>query len=68
MKILLLEDDYTYNESITEYLEDRGFKVDSFYDGESALDAIVENNYYLAILDIKVPKLNEIKIITSKIE
>lgn len=58
MKILLLEDDYTYNESIREYLEDRGFKVDSFYDGESALEAIVENNYYLAILDIKVPKLN----------
>lgn len=58
MKILLLEDDFTYNESITEYLEDRGFEVDSFYDGESALDSIIENNYYLAILDIKVPKLN----------
>lgn len=58
MKILLLEDDYTYNESIKEYLEDRGFIVDSFYDGQSALEAIVDNKYYLAILDIKVPKLN----------
>jgi DNA-binding response OmpR family regulator len=58
MKILLLEDDYNYNESITEYLEDLGFQVDSFYDGEEALDAIVENSYYLLILDIKVPKLN----------
>ncbi|RXJ68214.1 DNA-binding response regulator [Halarcobacter ebronensis] len=58
MKILLLEDDYVYNESIKEYLEDLGFQVDSFYDGESALDSIIDNNYYLAILDIKVPKLN----------
>ncbi|PHO13903.1 response regulator transcription factor [Malaciobacter marinus] len=58
MKILLLEDDYNYNESIAEYLEDLGFQVDSFYDGEEALDAIVENSYYLLILDIKVPKLN----------
>lgn len=58
MKILLLEDDYNYNESITEYLEELGFQVDSFYDGEEALDAIVENSYYLLILDIKVPKLN----------
>ncbi len=58
MKILLLEDDYIYNESVTEYLEDIGYEVDSFYDGESALDALVENKYYLAILDIKVPKLN----------
>lgn len=58
MKILLLEDDYNYNESIKEYLEDRGFEVDSFYDGEEALDAIAQYHYYLMLLDIKVPKLN----------
>ncbi len=63
MKILLLEDDFTYNETIMEYLENRGFKVDSFYDGESALEALVENNYHLAILDIKVPKLNGYEVI-----
>lgn len=58
MKILLLEDDFIYNESIKEYLEDRGFKVDSFSNGDDALDAIMQNNYYLMLLDIKVPKLN----------
>jgi len=30
MKILLLEDDYNYNESIKEYLESLGFEVDAF--------------------------------------
>ncbi len=58
MRILLLEDDYNYNESIKEYLEILGFEVDSFFDGEDALDAIMQNNYYLLLLDIKVPTLN----------
>lgn len=58
MKILLLEDDYNYNESIKEYLELLNFEVDSFFDGEDALDAIMENYYYLLLLDIKVPRLN----------
>lgn len=58
MKILLMEDDYNYNESIKEYLESLGYEVDAFFDGESALDAIMQKPYYLLLLDIKVPKLN----------
>jgi len=58
MKILLLEDDYNYNESIKEYLESLGFEVDAFFDGESALDAIMQKCYYLFLLDVKVPKIS----------
>lgn len=58
MKILLLEDDYNYNESIKEYLESIGYEVDAFFNGEDALDAIMENCYYLLLLDVKVPKIN----------
>lgn len=58
MKILLMEDDYNYNESIKEYLESIGFEVDAFFDGESALDAIMQKCYYLFLLDVKVPKLS----------
>lgn len=58
MKILLLEDDYNYNESIKEYLEFLGYEVDAFFNGEDALDAIMENCYYLLLLDVKVPKIN----------
>ncbi len=46
MKILLLEDDYNYNESIKEYLEMLDFEVDSFFNGEDALDAIMQNFRY----------------------
>lgn len=63
MKILLLEDDYLYNESLKEYLENKGFIVDSFFDGEEALESIIENHYSLLILDIKVPKLNGYEVI-----
>ncbi len=52
MKILLMEDDYNYNESIKEYLESIGYEVDAFYDGESALDAIMQKCYYLLLLCI----------------
>lgn len=58
MKILLLEDDHNYNESILEYLELKGYDVDSYMDGEEALDAIMKRHYYLLILDIKVPGIH----------
>jgi DNA-binding response OmpR family regulator len=63
MKILLAEDDYGYNESIKEYLESLGYRVDAFFDGEKALDAVMEKEYHLLLLDIKMPKLDGHKLI-----
>lgn len=58
MKLLLLEDDFDYNQSIKEYLESLGYEVDAYEDGQEALDAIYDNNYHILILDIRVPTLN----------
>ncbi|MGM0518519.1 MAG: response regulator transcription factor [Campylobacterota bacterium] len=58
MKIVLLEDDLDYKETIKEYLESLKYSVDDFEDGQEALDAIYENHYHLLILDIRVPSLN----------
>jgi DNA-binding response OmpR family regulator len=63
MKILLLEDDYNYRESIKEYLETLGFEVDAFDNGADALDAIYDKTYYLLILDVKVPEVSGHEII-----
>jgi DNA-binding response OmpR family regulator len=63
MKILLLEDDYNYRESIKEFLESLGFEVDDFENGADALDSIYEKTYYLLILDIKVPEVSGHEII-----
>ncbi len=54
MKIFILEDDFVLNQSIKESLELEGYSVDSFYDGEEALNNIL-NPYDLYILDINVP-------------
>ena len=51
MKIFLLEDDFSLNESIKDMLESENFIVDSFYDGKVALDNI-SGDYELFILDI----------------
>jgi DNA-binding response OmpR family regulator len=58
MKILLLEDELMLNESICEYLESDGHKVESFVDGLEAFEAIKTNSYDLLILDINVPGID----------
>ncbi|OCL88037.1 response regulator transcription factor [Arcobacter porcinus] len=61
MKIFLLEDDFSLNESIKDMLESEGFSVDSFYDGNIAYQNI-SSEYTLYILDIFVPNLNGIEL------
>jgi DNA-binding response OmpR family regulator len=63
MKILLLEDEVMLNESIEEYLEAQGHKVDSFFDGQSALVSIKESAYDLLIMDINVPEMDGLSIL-----
>ena len=58
MKILILEDDFDYQESISDFLQDLGYEVDSFGDGDEAFDAIYENAYRLLLLDIRVPGMS----------
>ena len=54
-KILLLEDDPEYNETIREYLESLGYEVVGYEDGDAALDAIYSETFHLLLLDIRVP-------------
>lgn len=58
MKILLLEDDYSYRKTIAEYLESLGYEVDEASNGLEACDKIKDNFYHLLILDIKVPEIS----------
>lgn len=62
MKILLLEDNERLNKTIVKRLEAKGYKVDSFVDGEKACEA-VDNGYTCFILDINVPSIDGIEIL-----
>ncbi|RXJ98610.1 DNA-binding response regulator [Arcobacter sp. CECT 8986] len=64
MKILVLEDNERLCNLISSALEKEGYKVDTFYDGEDALEALV-NGYQCFILDINVPSLDGISILES---
>ena len=55
MKILLLEDDVSYKETIQEYLESLGYEVESFENGDEVIDALYFKKYHLLLLDIRVP-------------
>ncbi|MGP1579702.1 MAG: response regulator transcription factor [Wolinella sp.] len=63
MKILLLEDDYNYKESIKDWLLSLEYDVDDFSYGEEALDAIFTKNYDLLLLDIRVPGIDGYEIL-----
>mgnify|MGYP003608541380 CR=1 FL=1 len=63
MKILLLEDDYSYRVSIRDYLISLEFEVDAFENGQDALEAIFNNSYALLLMDVRVPKVSGYEIV-----
>jgi len=54
-KILLLEDDKLYAETLKDFLEDEGFEVDIVLDPYSAYDKAYEKTYDLYLFDINLP-------------
>ncbi len=58
MKILLLEDDLMLNEAISKYLKNTGHIVQSYRDGQSALEGLEMQTFDLLILDINVPNID----------
>lgn len=65
MKLLLAEDTTDLNRVVTVMLEHSGFDVDPVFDGEAALDALMENGYDGVILDIMMPKRDGISVLTE---
>jgi len=55
LKILLLEDDKLFNETLQDFLEEEGFWIDCVLDPYSALDLTYDNNYNLYLFDVNLP-------------
>jgi DNA-binding response OmpR family regulator len=58
MRLLLVEDDHVLGSSLTKVLEKHAYGVDWLQDGESALAALADCDFAVAILDINLPKVN----------
>ena len=63
--ILLIDDEYDITLTIKSILEEAGFKVDSFTDPIIALNNYKINFYDLAILDIRMPKMDGFQLYTK---
>lgn len=61
MNILVVDDDKEIVDSIAIFLTAEGYSVLKAYNGQDALDVLVENEVHLMILDVMMPRLDGIK-------
>ena len=59
--VIVVDDDKEIVDAIDIYLRNEGINVIKAYDGLEALEALMENDVYLILMDIMMPKLDGIK-------
>ncbi|MEC7510523.1 MAG: response regulator transcription factor [Pseudomonadota bacterium] len=64
-RILIVEDDATLSEQITQLLQSRGFDTRHESDGNAGLQAVLEENFDLVLLDIRLPSLNGLSLLNQ---
>lgn len=64
MKLLLVEDSERLQRSLSMGLQKQGFTVDQAFDGEEALAFIAVNRYEAIILDLMLPKLDGLSVLS----
>ncbi len=63
-KILIAEDEVSIARLLELELKREGFAADIFHDGQSALQAALQGEYDLLLLDIMMPKLDGVAVLT----
>ena len=63
--IALVDDDQNILVSLSAALVDEGYKVDTYGDGAEALEGLVRKRADLAILDIKMPRMDGLELLTE---
>lgn len=63
--IILVDDDRNILTSVSMALEAEGFSVKTFNDGEAGLQGIQDNSPDLVVLDIKMPRMDGIEVLTK---
>lgn len=58
MKVLFAEDERALSHALTTILERNSYEVEAVYDGATALDCLLGNEYDVAVLDIMMPGMN----------
>lgn len=64
MKVLYAEDERAMSDAVVEILHHKNYIVDAVYDGQEALDYITADTYDGIILDVMMPKLSGIEVLS----
>ena len=56
--VLIAEDDPDQSDMLKDTLEQEGYNVETVFDGDNAYAKLLEHDYELVILDIRMPGLN----------
>ena len=65
MRILYAEDEQQMSRAVCAVLQHNHFAVDAVYDGQDALDYALLSEYDVIILDIMMPKMDGIQVLTE---
>ena len=65
MRLLLAEDDEILGDGLSSILKQRGMTIDWVKDGESAIGCLTRNLYDLVLLDLNLPKVSGLKVLST---
>ncbi len=65
MRILVIEDNRRFSESLVKSLEEDGYAVDAVFDGDSGENMGISYSYDLIVLDIMLPEKNGFEVCRS---
>lgn len=65
VKILVIDDERSIRNTLTEILEYEGYSVDTAEEGHTGLDMLLSGNYNLALTDVKMPGLDGLELLQA---
>ncbi|KJZ10914.1 C4-dicarboxylate ABC transporter [Marinomonas sp. S3726] len=65
IRILIIDDEQTIIEALTELLELEDFQVDTFLDAQQALDSLNKNSPVVVLCDVKMPKMDGMSVLAK---
>lgn len=65
MRLLIAEDEKHLNQILARHLRDSGYTVDACFDGQEALDYLAVTDYDGVILDIMMPRLDGLQVLSE---
>lgn len=65
MKVLYAEDEISLSNAVSEILKMENYEVDTVYDGQEAWKHLQDNHYDAVILDIMMPKMSGIEVVSN---